>query len=255
MAGHVELGCGLIAIGRPWGTTPEVPSKTDALLFLDEAFDAGVRYFDTAPSYGLSEERLGEFLSSISDKDREEIFVSTKCGESWDSVTGAGLVDHSKEALITSIERSLGLLGNIALLQIHKANLDVLRDEAVNDAIEFARRQGIAHIGASASDVETADAIITDPRFDYLQVPYNAASPQFQEPIERSRANGMRVLTNRPFQMGALSAEQTGDRRQAAVDAFKYILEADFDGVILTGTSNPEHLAQNLAAFREAQAV
>ena len=46
---------------------------------LDAAWDAGIRYFDTAPHYGLglSERRLGAFLG---DRPREEFVVSTKVG-------------------------------------------------------------------------------------------------------------------------------------------------------------------------------
>lgn len=46
---------------------------------LEAAWDAGIRYFDTAPHYGLgwSERRLGEFLRT---KPRDEYVLSTKVG-------------------------------------------------------------------------------------------------------------------------------------------------------------------------------
>ncbi|WP_312868181.1 aldo/keto reductase [Amycolatopsis pithecellobii] len=46
---------------------------------LEAAWDSGIRYFDTAPHYGLglSERRLGEFLAT---KPRAEFMVSTKVG-------------------------------------------------------------------------------------------------------------------------------------------------------------------------------
>ena len=68
----IELGCGLIAIGRPWGTTAEVPSEAEAIDFLQFAYDSGIRFFDTAPSYGLSEERLGHFLDLLTPQQRAE---------------------------------------------------------------------------------------------------------------------------------------------------------------------------------------
>lgn len=51
----------------------------EAWAILDAAWDVGVRYFDTAPHYGLglSERRLGAFLRT---KPRDEYVVSTKVG-------------------------------------------------------------------------------------------------------------------------------------------------------------------------------
>lgn len=252
MTGQVELGCGLIAIGRPWGTTPEVPSEIEALRFLDSAYELGIRTFDTAPAYGLSEQRLGTFLHGLTPRERNEITVCTKFGEYWDPESEAGYVDHSEETAITSIDRSLQLLGHISVLQVHKMSQSVIGLESVDTALQYAREQGIASLGASASDVRTAQLIIDDGRFDYVQVPYNQASPQFRAPIEMAAQKGIRLITNRPFQMGDITREAAADKHAAAVAAFRYILETHFSGVVLTGTSNIEHLKENFAAFHEA---
>ena len=62
----MEFGLGLIGIGKPWGfANPEVPDESQAMALLEKAFALGVRYFDTAPSYGSSEERLGRFLAAL----------------------------------------------------------------------------------------------------------------------------------------------------------------------------------------------
>lgn len=54
-------------------------SDEDAWAVLEAAWDAGIRYYDTAPHYGLglSERRLGAFLQT---KPRDEFVVSTKAG-------------------------------------------------------------------------------------------------------------------------------------------------------------------------------
>lgn len=54
-------------------------SDDDSWTILETAWDCGVRYFDTAPHYGLglSERRLGAFLQT---KPRDEFVVSTKVG-------------------------------------------------------------------------------------------------------------------------------------------------------------------------------
>jgi aryl-alcohol dehydrogenase-like predicted oxidoreductase len=45
----------------------------------------------------------------------------------------------------------------------------------------------------------------------------------------------------------------TAGTTQPHRDAFAFILAQDFDGVVLTGTANPHHLAENIAAFKQAQ--
>ena len=54
-------------------------SDDEARELLEAAWGAGVRYFDTAPHYGLglSERRLGQFLAT---RPREDYVVSTKAG-------------------------------------------------------------------------------------------------------------------------------------------------------------------------------
>lgn len=70
------LGFGGGAIGNLYRAV----SDTDALETIEAAFDAGIRYFDTAPHYGfgLSEKRLGTALASIDPQ--QTAIVSTKVG-------------------------------------------------------------------------------------------------------------------------------------------------------------------------------
>ena len=89
VTGRLRFGLGLIGIGKPWGyANPEVPDESRARELLERARTLGVRYFDTAPSYGVSEERLGRFLASLSAADRGQLEIATKFGEHWDVERG-----------------------------------------------------------------------------------------------------------------------------------------------------------------------
>lgn len=68
-----ELSFGCASIGNLYREA----SEADVEAVLSCAWDAGIRYFDTAPHYGrgLSEQRLGRFL-----QDRPEAVISTKVG-------------------------------------------------------------------------------------------------------------------------------------------------------------------------------
>lgn len=251
MKRNAELGCGLIGIGRTWGVVPKpVPSEAQAIHFLEEAYKLGVRYFDTAPAYGLSEERLGKFLLQLSDSERNDVTVATKFGEHWDTDTQSAYTDHSYAKLVASLDQSVQRLGRIDLLQIHKTTPESFQSEDISRALEYAQQRNIPHLGASVSDPETARLALDDERLDSVQLPYNAASAQMQPIVSQSTAKGKTLLINRPFQMGGVIAEQASDDPHR--DAYAFILRQHFEGVILTGTANPQHLAENIHAFQRA---
>jgi len=56
-----ELSFGCASLGQDYGGK-KAPSRKDAIRLLRKAYDAGITFFDTAPSYGDSEEILGEAL-------------------------------------------------------------------------------------------------------------------------------------------------------------------------------------------------
>lgn len=76
-----QLGLGGVAIG----TAFEKIDDDSAQSILQEAWDLGIRHYDTSPWYGLtkSERRFGEFLSS---QKREDFIFSTKVGRLFTEV-------------------------------------------------------------------------------------------------------------------------------------------------------------------------
>jgi D-threo-aldose 1-dehydrogenase len=81
----LPIGAGLISIselgfgGVPLGNMNRVLTDAEAHETVEAAWDAGLRYYDTAPYYGhgLSESRIGAVLSQ---KPRNEFVISTKVG-------------------------------------------------------------------------------------------------------------------------------------------------------------------------------
>ena len=77
-----DTGIRLTALGlgaAPAGNLYQAITDEDAHATFEAAWAAGIRYFDTAPHYGLglSERRLGAFLRT---RPRDELVVSTKVG-------------------------------------------------------------------------------------------------------------------------------------------------------------------------------
>jgi D-threo-aldose 1-dehydrogenase len=112
-----QLGLGGTALGNIYSAVEEQA----ALDTIDAAYQAGVRYFDTAPlyGYGLSEIRLGKGLARYP---RDQVVISTKVGwalvpfepgqrQAIDLFDKAlpfrGVMDYSGDAILRSIEESL----------------------------------------------------------------------------------------------------------------------------------------------------
>jgi aryl-alcohol dehydrogenase-like predicted oxidoreductase len=244
----VQLGLGLIGIGRPWGYVPgEPPPERDALDLLAYALELGVRVFDTAPSYGSSEERLAKFLRSLTADERRELVVATKFGEHWDRAKAAPFVDHSFDALRRSLDRSLARLGPFEILQLHMTRPEVLRSDDLARAWEYALSLGVLMIGPSVSDPESARIAIAEPRYSCLQIPLSLERPDFAEWAGAAGDRGMWVAVNGPLARGKLAS--------SLKDAFEFVLRHSFRGAILTGTRTKAHLRQNWDAFHAALAA
>jgi D-threo-aldose 1-dehydrogenase len=126
-----ELGFGSAPIGNLYRAISEDAAQDT----LNAAWDSGVRYFDTAPLYGLglSETRLNHFLRG---KKRDEYALSTKAGrllqkcepdrrtgigKFFDTPTRREVYDYSYDGVMRSLEFSLERLGldRVDILHVH----------------------------------------------------------------------------------------------------------------------------------------
>eukprot|EP00808_Paulinella_micropora_P014745 g1835.t1 len=136
-----RIGLGLAALGRPgyinlnrdkeFAARDEQSMKSRTFEVLDAAWDMGVRWFDVARSYGLSEAFLGEWLKSRGRKP-EELIVSSKWGyvytANWKIDTGGKpheVKDHTFMPLFNAIPQSKHFLGDhLDIYQIHSATFE-----------------------------------------------------------------------------------------------------------------------------------
>lgn len=126
-----NVGFGGAPLGNLFESIPEQVVRNS----LTGAYEAGIRYFDTAPLYGfgLSETRYGDVLSGY---DRDELAISTKVGYTLrplgpgeappfeqfvDTPRMTVEYDYSRDAVLRSIEGSLERLqtDRIDLIYIH----------------------------------------------------------------------------------------------------------------------------------------
>jgi aryl-alcohol dehydrogenase-like predicted oxidoreductase len=244
----VELGLGLVSLGREWGVHKgQPPSRDDAMVLLAAAVRLGVRFFDTAPAYGASEVLLGEYLAQAGPGARD-LTIATKMGEHWSGGDLLTIVDHGYDALRRSLDQSLKRLGRIDLLQIHMGTAENLASHDVLRGVEYARTLGIKRFGASLKTIEALKVACGAGVYGYVQFPFNRAVPELAPAFDMLRAHKMLPIVNRPLAMGAVVAD-TDSKAQAIAQAFAFVRQHMTDGVILTGTRSSQHLAESVAAF------
>ena len=101
------LGLGTVKFGRnqgikyPGGDGFSLPSDQDISSLLDLCIERGINLIDTAPAYGVSEERLGKLFG----KRRKDFFIVTKTGEEFEG--GKSSYNFSAEHTRMSVDRSL----------------------------------------------------------------------------------------------------------------------------------------------------
>jgi aryl-alcohol dehydrogenase-like predicted oxidoreductase len=132
---------------------------------LDAAYAAGVRYVDTARSYGFGERFLANWLRKRH-LHRDEMTISSKWGYTYTADWRIDVPVHEVKALTVSTLRkqyaeSRALLGDrLAIYQIHSATIDsgVLEDRQVLDELVRLRTEGLV-IGLTVTGLRQADTI------------------------------------------------------------------------------------------------
>ncbi|HLI96324.1 MAG TPA: aldo/keto reductase [Candidatus Baltobacteraceae bacterium] len=181
-----RIGCG----GAPLGGLFEAVSEEQAQETLAQAWASGVRYFDTAPlyGYGLSEERLGRFLS---DKSRDAFTVSTKVGRvlvpksekpnqdgSLASFRGAlpfeAVFDFSADGIRRSIEASLQRLqlSRVDIIYIHDPEHHL--EQAIHEAYPALlrlREEGVTRaIGVGMNQTQPLERFVRECNLDAVMI-------------------------------------------------------------------------------------
>ncbi len=227
-----SLGYGAASVGNLY----RAMSDEDARAVLDAAWESGVRYFDTAPHYGLglSERRLGAFLAT---KPRADYVVSTKVGrllrpspetahlhdDAAQFAVPASLRrvwDFSAAGIRASLEESLERLGlpDVDVLFLHDPDehdlaadletgvpaLAALRDEGLVTAIGIGSKSTDALLAAVRT--EALDLVMIAGRYTLLE------QPALADVIPACRAAGVGVVAAAVFNSGVLSKPRPGNR-------------------------------------------
>ncbi len=218
-----RLGLGCAQLGNLYtAMTDDVAAATVAATW-----DAGVRYFDTAPHYGLglSERRLGDALAH---RPRTEFTISTKVGrllEPHPAPTGSDLTaggfavpdtlvrrpDYSGDGVLRSLEGSLNRLrlDHVDIVYVHDPDdcLEAALGQALPALIALRDQGVIGAVGVGTNTVAPLLRIVAEADVDAVMVAGRwtlldrTARPLLDACVDR----GVAVVAAAPFNSGLLS--------------------------------------------------
>lgn len=224
----MRLGLGCAQLGNLYHEIDDERARAT----VDAAWDAGVRYFDTAPHYGLglSERRLGEALR---ERRRDQYTVSTKVGRllvgdpsyagGMDTegfavpATHRRVWDFSRDGIRRCLEASLARLGldrvDVALLHDPEEHPDAALRTGFPALAELREEGLVGAIGAGSKDAAilarmvaecTPDVVLVAGRFTLLEQPAREVL------LPACAAAGVEVFNAGVFNSGLLAVADPG---------------------------------------------
>lgn len=225
------------------------------------AYEGGVRYFDTGPSYGdgEAERRLGDALQRLP---RFELIISTKAGVTATGVTSRGR-DFSPDAIRRSLDESMKRLRlqRLDWFFLHGPDPAELTGHLLKTLADIRFSGQVARLGVAGRGPEL-DAAVETGLFSLIMAPVHAALPQPDlDRLSRIRASGAELVgfsaltpalprypaptsfgSARTLARNILHAPPEPSVRLAPQDALKWALGPGGAGRVLATTTQPHHL-------------
>ncbi len=208
---HVSrLGFGSFKIGRneeiKYPSAYALPTDSEVAELLNGVLDLGCNLIDTAPAYGLSEQRIGRAIGHR----RQEYLLSTKVGETFEA--GQSIYDYSESSVRASIHRSLHRLGtdHLDVVFIHSQGDDrrILTETDVVPVLLDLRAQGVVRaIGLSGKTVDGARLAMQ--WADVLMVEYNLRDQTHHDIITQAAEQGIAVFVKKGLGSGNFPAAES----------------------------------------------
>jgi pyridoxine 4-dehydrogenase len=231
-----------------WGP-PKHPEK--AVKVLQRAVELGVKFFDTADSYGprVAEELIAKALYPY-----PGLVIATKGGlerpgpDQWKE---NGRPEYLRRALEGSLKRLK--LERISLWQLHRIDPKVPAQEQLEAVRDFQREGLIRHVGlseVSVADIENARKVLP---IVSVQNRYNNTDRKWDAEVDYCEREGLAFIPWFPLSAGTLDSEvlpQVAARHGATIYqvALAWLLARSPAMLVIPGTSSVEHLEENVAA-------
>lgn len=232
------IGFGAFKIGRnekvKYPQAYDLPDEATVGRLLNAVLDLGITHVDTAPAYGLSEDRIGRHLAHR----RREFFLSTKVGEIFED--GVSRYDFSANGVRRSLEQSLARLRtevlDLVLIHAPADDLTVLERTEVVSVLQSVRQSGLARAIGFSGKTLAAERLALE-WADALMVEFNPQDTSHAPILAEAAVRGVAVLVKKGLASGHLPAEE----------AIPFVLQSPGVTNLVIGGLNLEHLERNIS--------
>jgi pyridoxine 4-dehydrogenase len=239
-----------------WGP-PRNPATARRLL--QRAVQLGVRFIDTADSYGpfVSESVIADALHPYP----SDLVIATKGGivrpdrPTWAS---DGRPEHLRAACEGSLRRLR--LDRIDLYQLHTLDPAVPLEDSIGALARLRQEGKIRHVGVSNFDVDELQRARRIVPVVSVQNRYNVADRSSEDVLDVCTRDGIAFIPWRPLALAAGDAARPARQRleQAAAQkgwtvpqaALAWLLQRSPVMLPIPGTSNEQHLDELITAAR-----
>ncbi len=236
------LGLGTVKFGRNQGVKyPQefaLPDMESLGNLLAVARDSGINTLDTAPAYGLSEERLGVLLKG----QRQDWIVIGKAGEEFENGKSEYIFtpEHFEFSLMRSLKRLDTDYLDVFLIHSDGHDMDILNNDALIQKMHDFKSRGLVRaIGASTKTVNGGMRALD--LMDCAMVAYNPQYTDEKPVLDHAAQTGKGILVKKALGSGHLAP---------ATNPLHFVLEHPAVTSAIVGTINPDHLRQNTHQFR-----
>jgi len=240
-------------------------TEAQAEIILNKVLDAGINYIDTSIDYGLSEERIGRYISHR----RSEYYLASKCG----CLVGAPPAPRgqrnahvfTRENVVAGVEQSLVRMktDHLDVVQFHSSpSRQTLEEHGALEALLKLKEAGkVRFVGMSGTLPHLTEHIAMG-IFEVFQIPYSAVEREHEAAIAAAAQKGAGIVIRGGAAKGApTEGKQAGMQwerwRQAHLDdlldgmtPMEFVLRFTFTNpdldTTIVGTINPAHLQTNL---------
>lgn len=279
------IGLGTAAIGRPHYINLRQEEekafeletfKAHGMSILEEAYAQGIRYFDTAPGYGMAEQLL---LDWVTEKRYQDVEIATKWGYTYvanfdPEATAHEIKEHSLDKLNEQWQQSQKLHPYLSGYQIHSATFEsgIFENADALDRLWELKNKNDLLIGLTSSGVNQKEIIEKAieferdgrPLFDLFQVTYNVLDQSVFDIIRTLTGLNKRVVVKEALANGRIfpnlnlphyadlyrELSHLAEKYKVGIDAIalRFCMDSITPFMVLSGASDKMHISDNLKA-------
>lgn len=237
------IGLGTWEVFDVAGSSDEIEARK---RIIDMLLENGGSLIDSSPMYNRSEKIVGDIVRASGNRDK--LFLATKV---WTNGKSRGESQMRRSAELMNA-------GVIDLMQVHNlrdtdVHMATIRDWQQEGRIRY---NGITHYSAQAHG--SLERAMQKHRPQFIQINYSLGEREAdQRLLPMALDLGIAVLVNRPYMGGRLFSAVRGRGLPDWATEFaaswgqfflKFIVSHPAVSCAIPATSNPQHMADNLAA-------